>query len=50
MCGKRELFARYLMSGVGKKSTILERRKVFMTTLDLTGVGISAKNPGTQQD
>jgi hypothetical protein len=33
------------MGGEGKKSTILETRKVFITTLDLTGAGISAKNP-----
>jgi hypothetical protein len=32
------------MGGGGKKSTILEARKVFITTLDLTGAGISAKN------
>jgi hypothetical protein len=36
------------MGGVGKKSTILETRKVSMTTLDLTDAGISAKNSAIQ--
>jgi hypothetical protein len=47
---KRELFAHYLMGGERKKSTILETRKLFMTTLGLTGAAISAKNPAIQQD
>jgi hypothetical protein len=38
------------MGGVGKKSTILETRRVFMSTLDLTGAGISVKNPHIKQD
>jgi hypothetical protein len=38
------------MGGVGKKSTILETRKVFMTILDLTDAGISVKNSAIQQD
>jgi hypothetical protein len=32
------------MGGGEKKSTTLETGKVFITTLDLTGAGISAKN------
>jgi hypothetical protein len=36
------------MGGVRKKSTILETRKMFMTTLDLTGFRISVKKSAIQ--
>jgi hypothetical protein len=35
------------MGGMMEKSTVLEIRKMSMTTLDLTGAGISAKNYAT---